>query len=77
MKISNKGRVLIPAELRKKYNLHAGSEVVIVDYGGVLTIVPAVKDPVRLGRGFLAGLKQDCKIEKTREARLLNEKDNT
>ena len=84
LKISNKGRVLIPAELRKKYNLHAGSEVVIVDYGGVLTIVPAVKDPVRLGRGFLvggasisAGLKQDRKFEETREARLLNKKDNT
>jgi AbrB family looped-hinge helix DNA binding protein len=47
--ISNKGWVVIPAELRKKYNLHAGSKVVIVDYGGVLSIVPAVKDPIKAG----------------------------
>ncbi len=78
--ISNKGRVVIPAELRKKYNLHPSSKVVIVDYGGVLAIVPAVKNPVKLGRGFLSGktsmsedLKKDREIEGKRTARLLNE----
>ncbi|HMU92923.1 MAG TPA: AbrB/MazE/SpoVT family DNA-binding domain-containing protein [Anaerolineales bacterium] len=78
--ISNKGWVVIPAELRKKYNLHAGSEVVIVDYGGVLAIIPAAKYPVKQGRGFLAGassastdLKKDRKLEKKRDARLANE----
>jgi AbrB family looped-hinge helix DNA binding protein len=54
--ISNKGWVVIPAELRKKYNLTPGTEVVIVDYGGVLAIVPAMKDPITQGRGFLKGL---------------------
>ena len=76
--ISNKGWVVIPAELRKKYNLLAGTEVVIVDYGGVLAIVPAVKDPVRKGRGFLNGkpslskdLKKDREFEKKRDMRRL------
>ena len=75
--ISNKGWVVIPAELRKKYNLLAGTEVVIVDYGGVLAIVPAVKDPIRKGRGFLNGkpslskdLKKDREFEKKRDLRL-------
>lgn len=54
--ISNKGWVVIPAELRKKYNLLPGTEVVIVDYGGVLSIVPALKSPVKQGRGMLRGL---------------------
>jgi AbrB family looped-hinge helix DNA binding protein len=78
--ISNKGWVVIPAELRKKYNLRAGSKVVIVDYGGVLAIVPAVKDPIKKGYGFLkdgpslsAALKKDRELEKKREQRLMNE----
>jgi AbrB family looped-hinge helix DNA binding protein len=54
--ISNKGWVVIPAELRKKYNLTPGTEVVIVDYGGVLSIIPAKKDPIKEGRGLLKGL---------------------
>ncbi len=54
--ISNKGWVVIPAELRKKYNLVPGTEVVIVDYGGVLAIVPAMRDPIKQGRGLLKDL---------------------
>lgn len=68
--ISNKGWVVIPAELRKKYNLQPGAEVVIVDYGGVLSIVPALKNPVKQGRGLLKGLPsltQDLLQERSRE----------
>ena len=54
--ISNKGWVVIPAELRKKYNLLPGTTVVIVDYGGVLSIVPALKNPIKQGKGLLKGL---------------------
>ena len=54
--ISNKGWVVIPAELRKKYNLLPGTEVVIVDYGGVLSIIPALKNPIKRGRGMLRDL---------------------
>jgi AbrB family looped-hinge helix DNA binding protein len=51
--ISQKGWVVIPAELRKKYNLTPGTEVVVVDYGGVLSIIPALRDPIKHGRGLL------------------------
>jgi AbrB family looped-hinge helix DNA binding protein len=54
--ISNKGWVVIPVELRKKYNLIPGTVVVIVDYGGVLSIVPALKNPIKQGKGLLKGL---------------------
>jgi AbrB family looped-hinge helix DNA binding protein len=64
--ISNKGWVVIPAELRKKYNLQPGTEVVIVDYGGVLSILPALKNPTKQGRGILKGLPS-LKQELTRE----------
>lgn len=49
--ISNKGWVVIPAELRKKYHLHPGSKVTIVDYGGVMSIVPVPEHPIREARG--------------------------
>jgi AbrB family looped-hinge helix DNA binding protein len=56
MLISQKGWVVIPAELRKKYHLTPGTEVVLVDYGGVLSIIPAMADPVKQGRGLLKAL---------------------
>ncbi len=73
--ISNKGWVVIPAELRKKYNLLPGTEVIIVDYGGVLSIIPALKKPIKQGRGMLKDLPpltkdllQERSQEKSREA---------
>ena len=68
--ISNKGWVVIPAELRKKYNLLPGTEVVIVDYGGVLSIIPALKNPIKQGRGLLKelpSLTQDLLKEREQE----------
>jgi len=68
--ISNKGWVVIPAELRKKYNLLPGTEVVIVDYGGVLSIIPALKNPIKQGRGMLkdlTSLTQDLRKERAAE----------
>jgi AbrB family looped-hinge helix DNA binding protein len=56
MMISQKGWVVIPAELRKKYHLTPGTEVVVVDYGGVLAIIPARHDPIKQGRGLLKAL---------------------
>lgn len=53
--ISEKGWVVIPAELRKKYNLHPGAQVTVVDYGGVLSLVPAMAKPVRQAAGMLKG----------------------
>ena len=53
--VSEKGWVVIPAALRKKYNLHAGAEVSVVDYGGVLSLIPVMKNPVRQAAGMLKG----------------------
>jgi AbrB family looped-hinge helix DNA binding protein len=53
--ISGKGWVVIPAELRRKYNLRPGDTVRVVDYGGVLAIVPALDEPVEQAAGMLKG----------------------
>ena len=57
MIVSEKGWVVIPADLRKKYNLRPGTEVQVVDYGGVLALVPTLADPVRQAAGLLKGRK--------------------
>ena len=53
--VSEKGWIVIPAELRKKYNLHPGAEVSVVDYGGLLALVPVMDTPVRQAAGMLKG----------------------
>ena len=55
VKLSQKGWVVIPASIRKKYGLKPGANLQVVDYGGVLAIVPAFKDPVKDGAGMLKG----------------------
>jgi AbrB family looped-hinge helix DNA binding protein len=55
VKLSQKGWVVIPAPLREKYGLKPGANLQVVDYGGVLAIVPAFKDPVKQGAGMLKG----------------------
>jgi len=54
-KVSAKGWVVIPAEVREKYNIKPGDEVALVDYGGVISILPLPDDPVEAGWGLLAG----------------------
>ena len=74
LKISQKGWVVIPAELRKKYHLEPGDEVELVDYGGVIALVPLLKDPVRQGFGIIKdspsltqALLEERKQERERE----------
>jgi AbrB family looped-hinge helix DNA binding protein len=53
--VSAKGWVTIPVELRRKYGLKSGARVRIVDYGGVLALVPVTEDPVQQAMGMLKG----------------------
>ena len=55
VRLSSKGWVVIPAAMREKYGLKPGSDVQVVDYGGVLSLVPALKDPIQSGAGMLKG----------------------
>ena len=50
VKISTKGQVVLPAEIRRKYEIEAGMEVEILDFGGEIVIVPV---PETRGRGFV------------------------
>jgi len=70
LKISQKGWVVIPADLRKKYDLKPGDEVHVVDYGGVLSLIPTSEDPLEYAAGMLKGessLTQALLEERERE----------
>lgn len=75
--VSQKGWVVIPAALRQKYQWKTGDRVEIVDYGGVVSLVPILKDPEEEGFGALKhagpslirGLQRARKEERAREKR--------
>lgn len=55
VKISSKGWLVIPADLRRKYSLEPGTRVTVVDYGGVLSLVPIAADAIATASGTLSG----------------------
>ena len=54
-KVSGKGWVVIPQELRERYGIKKGDTVEIVDYGGVLAIVPVPEDVIHESCGMFSG----------------------
>ncbi len=54
-RVSATGRVTIPAQIREKYRIKPGDPIRIVDYGGIISLVPLLKDPVEEACGMLKG----------------------
>jgi AbrB family looped-hinge helix DNA binding protein len=54
--ISSKGQLVIPADLRRKYRLKAGSRVAIGERDGRITVTPNPLEAVLALRGKYAGL---------------------
>ena len=48
-----KGQIVIPAEMRKKYHIEPGTELQIMEYGGIIYLVPPVDDPLKAAQGSL------------------------
>lgn len=53
--LSEKGWVVIPQELRKRYGLKKGDHLHIIDYGGVISLVPTSENPIKNSFGVLKG----------------------
>ena len=76
--VSKKGWVVIPRDIRERHNLRPGDKVQVVDYGGSIAVVPALKDPVQQLRGMLKSspsltkaLLEGRRRERKREERTL------
>ena len=50
--VSQKGWVVIPAELRKKYGIKPGTRLQFVDYGGAIELIPVPDNPVEAAAGI-------------------------
>ena len=56
VRVSSKGQIVLPAELRRRYHIEAGSELGIVDYAGTIYLVPVPEgDPLDALTGLLEG----------------------
>ncbi len=55
--VSEKGWVVIPNEIREKYNIKKGDKVNIVDYGDIIAIIPASKNVIRDSEGIFKSKK--------------------
>lgn len=59
MKISRattKGQVIIPAELRKKFNIRKGTRIAISEgEGQIIVMRPLPDDPIEASKGMLKG----------------------
>jgi len=53
VKATVKGQILIPASLRRKYQIGRGTPLRVYDKRNRIIIEPVVRDPVEEGRGML------------------------
>ncbi len=53
VKTLTKGQIVIPAELRRKYHIEPGTEMQIMEYGGIIYLIPPAADPVKAAQGSL------------------------
>ncbi len=51
--ISSKYQVVIPREVRKKFNLEPGQKIMFIPYNGTIRVV--VVPPIKKARGMLKG----------------------
>lgn len=53
VKATEKGQVVIPVEIRKKYHISKGTKVIVLDKDGEIIMRPLFKEPVKEARGIL------------------------
>ena len=57
VQLSEKGQIVIPSQLRKKYNLKPKSRMEIVDLGDQIVLCPIPENPLEAAAGFLKSRK--------------------
>jgi AbrB family looped-hinge helix DNA binding protein len=49
--VSSKGQIVIPAEVRRRYEIEPGDQLVVVDLAGQISLHPVPGDPVEAALG--------------------------
>jgi len=67
-----KGQIVIPAAIRKRYRIEPGTRIQIMEYGGIIYLIPPVEDPIGAACGLLPSkpsLSQKLLRERKKEFR--------
>ncbi|HPI93851.1 MAG TPA: AbrB/MazE/SpoVT family DNA-binding domain-containing protein [Deltaproteobacteria bacterium] len=70
VKVLNKGQIVIPASIRKKYAIKPGNRIQMFEYGRLIYLVPQSDDPVGEAKGCLPSepsLSEELLAERKRE----------
>lgn len=67
-KVTARGQVSIPAEIRRKFNIEPESRVEWVVEGSVIKVIPLPKDPIAAFRGRGSGRYSTEKLIEERRA---------
>jgi AbrB family looped-hinge helix DNA binding protein len=68
VKTLSKGQIVIPAGIRRRYHIEPGTEIQIMEYGGIIYLIPPVQDPIKAACGILP-LKPSLSEKLLRERR--------
>ena len=74
--ISSKGQVVIPAALRKKFRIRAGTRVAVGERDGSITLTPNPYDALRALRGCLSHVEEDVEAWWMEEKRKERERED-
>ena len=75
--ISERGQMVLPARIRKRYGIEARSKVEVLDKGGEIVIVPLPKGGFKGSRGLFkgAGLTEELLRMRKEERKREHERD--
>ncbi len=73
VKTLSKGQIVIPADLRKKYHIRPGTKIQIMEYNGIIYLIPPVENPVESACGILPSRPSlSERLLKSRKGEFLN-----
>ncbi|MEE8402033.1 MAG: AbrB/MazE/SpoVT family DNA-binding domain-containing protein [Candidatus Hydrothermarchaeaceae archaeon] len=53
VKVSTKGQIVIPIEIRKRHEIVTGMELEILDFGKEIVLIPVKGDPIKSAKGLI------------------------
>ncbi len=53
VKTLSKGQIVIPADIRKRYHIKPGTKIQIMEYGGIIYLIPPTENPINAACGIL------------------------
>jgi AbrB family looped-hinge helix DNA binding protein len=75
-KVTARGQVSIPSEIRRKFNIEPESRIEWIVEGNVIRVVPLPRDPVAAFRGRGSGRYTTAQLIEERRAEREKEDDN-